>query len=305
MIKWIKKNWKDPVWSQVFAWVITIILTMIGSGLWIIIKTLYKSIPLRESLSEFLRFINLKVSIPLWVLILVVIICIVRLIKKYLKGIITNIIKKILYFFKSMINSNSIPVIESKNIGYADHNYNSKLNSNFLGFDYGIFSIWGYVSDIHNMIHPKRRNMYLVGYATNGGKQLNNPDLADYPNAWAIQRITPISTDNSGIWRFWCNNINKDKVHLDFKKPLSGGWHLFSVAWSSEENYIKFIIDNDIVGKERFSNWPTDFSGNVMIGAWPNRSELHFFDSKVGPYKFIKSKYDEKFINEYFKTKPE
>lgn len=147
--------------------------------------------------------------------------------------------------------------------------------------------------------------MYIIGYASNGGNPLNNPNLSVYPNAWAIARIVPTENDNIGAWRFWCNNISKDSTIIDYKKALSGGWHLFTVAWSSEDNYIKFVVDTEIVAEENFINWPSDFSESVLIGTWANRAGTHYFDSKVGPFKLIESKYDKELIAEYFKNKPE
>ena len=44
MIKWIKENWKDPVWSKVFA---GIILSMLG-GLGVLVTSFVKQIPVEE-----------------------------------------------------------------------------------------------------------------------------------------------------------------------------------------------------------------------------------------------------------------
>ena len=147
--------------------------------------------------------------------------------------------------------------------------------------------------------------MYIIGYATNGGNPLKNPILADYQNVWAIVRITPTENDNYGIWRFWCNNIEKELTRIDYKNPISGGWHLFSVSWSKNDNYIKFIIDCEVVAEDRFCNWPSDFSGTMMLGTWANKSGVHNFDSKVGPWKFIEIDYNKHIIEEYFENKPE
>lgn len=147
--------------------------------------------------------------------------------------------------------------------------------------------------------------MYIVGYATNGGNQSNNRSIARYPNAWAIQRITPTSSDTKGIWRFWCNNVDSKSTLLDYTEILSGGWHLFSVAWSASDNYIKFIIDEKVVGHSEFINWPSDFSACMILGTWPTKSADHFFDSKIGPWRFIALSYKEKEIRDYFKKRPE
>lgn len=200
--------------------------------------------------------------------------------------------------------SSNIKSMHSKQIGIARHPFNSSLNSQFLNSEAGTFSIWAYVTDIHNQIHPTGRFMYIIGYATNGGKESNNKALARYPNAWAIQRIAPNTNGDKGTWRFWCNNVEKKSTLLDYKEILSGGWHLFTVAWSATDNYIKFLIDEKIVGEEKFVNWPSDFSASVTLGTWPTRTPDHFFDSKIGPWKFTATGYNKSFIKDYFNKKP-
>jgi hypothetical protein len=196
--------------------------------------------------------------------------------------------------------------IESSQINLAKHPFNSSTNSNqILNNEVGTFSIWAHVSDIHNRVHTNVRYMYIVGYATNGGNQSNNRSLARYPNAWAIQRITPTPSDNRGIWRFWCNNVDSKSTILDCTDILPGGWHLFSVAWSSSDNYIKFIVDEKVIAKSDFVNWPSDFSASMILGTWPTKSADHFFDSKIGPWRFIPMSYSEKLIRDYFKKRPE
>ena len=201
-------------------------------------------------------------------------------------------------------NSSQVKPMESSNIGLAKHPFNSSLTSQFLSTESGTFSIWGYATDIHNHVHPNVRYMYIIGYATNGGKESNNDALARYPNAWAIQRVTPSNTDSKGVWRFWCNNVEKKSTLIDCGEILPGGWHLFTVAWSAIDDYIKFIIDEKIVGEDKFVNWPSDFSSSVTLGTWPTRTPDHFFDSKIGPWRFTPSGYDKNSIRDFFKGKP-
>jgi hypothetical protein len=200
--------------------------------------------------------------------------------------------------------SSDVKGMSSTNIGMARHPFNASLTSQFLNTELGTFCIWAYVTDIHNQVHPNGKYMYIIGYATNGGKESNNDAVARYPNAWAIQRIAPSSTNGKGTWRFWSNNVEKKSTHLDYGEILSGGWHLFTVAWSATDDYIKFIIDEKIVAESKFVNWPSDFSASATLGTWPTRSPNHFFESKIGPWKFAPSGYDKTFIRDFFNKKP-
>jgi len=310
MIKFIKNNWKDPVWSKVFASIILSFIGFFASIIWIIIQKVSKNISFHESLNDFIDFITINITIPLW-LIFIFIIILVFIIIKYSKkmfniiSINLNDLKKEKNKIKEQVNIIDYSIINSSKIFFSNSKHDITISSKFLNEQNGIFYIWAYVTDIHNQIQVRRRYMYIVSYSTNNGNPLGNPSLANYPNAWAIQRITPNSVDNNGIWRFWCNNITKETMHLDYNKPLKGGWHLFTIAWSKEDDYIKFIIDNEIVAEKGFLNWPSDISGKVYIGTWPNRESSHFFNSNIGPWKFEKLKYDKKKIDEFYKIKPE
>lgn len=302
--KWIKKSWQDPVWSKVFASAIIGILTLLISVSWILIQTLFNQISLHNSFLEFLRLIELRISVPVWFILVFLTIILLLILIRYLKGkrVAQNLPEAELLETKSLFSNSGI--YTSTNIGLAKPGYNSTLNGEILGSNSGIFSIWGYVADIHNRIHPRRRNMYIVSHASNNGNPSKDPTSARYHNAWAILRVVPTAIESKGVWRFWCNNISKELTHLDYNNSLSFGWHLFSVAWSSEDNYIKFAIDKKVVAEENFSNWPTDFSSSIIIGTWPNRADIHYYDSKIGPYKFIESKYREDLIRDYFSKKP-
>jgi Cdc6-like AAA superfamily ATPase len=190
-------------------------------------------------------------------------------------------------------------------IAMAKHPFNSSINSNILACPDGIFSIWGFVADVHHKIFGEEVNMYLVGYATNEGKDLSNPSLARYPNAWGISRILPTHQSPLGAWRFQCNNIKKDNKQLNFKDALSNGWHLFSVAWSIEDDYIKFIIDGKIVDESAFGNWPSDFSHSIRLGVWASGAPEFYFNSKIGPWQFVPHQYEEGIIHELLKQGPE
>jgi hypothetical protein len=200
-------------------------------------------------------------------------------------------------------SSTSLKSLEGKNISLAKPPFNASIDSKFLSHNVGFFSIWAYVSEIHNRILSKRRFMYIVGHASNNGRQSDNELIARYPNAWAIERITPISTDKRGVWRFWCNNIDKKTTHLDYSGTINFGWHLFSVSWSIIENYIKFIIDGEVVSESEFRNWPKEYS-SLTLGTWPTRTADHFFDSKIGPWEFTPASFSNKLVNDLLRKEP-
>lgn len=246
-------------------------------------------------LSSLIRLLNIDFTVKTWhVLLIALFIIAVTIVRGKWRSKMSD----------NNVTQSNIKSMESTQIGIARHPFNSSLNSQFLNSESGTFSIWAYVTDIHNHVHPNGRYMYIIGYATNKGKDSNNNAVARYPNAWAIQRITPTKTDGGGIWRFWCNNVEKKSTLIDYKEILSGGWHLFTVIWSATDNYIKFIIDDKIVGEDKFINWPSDFSESVTLGTWPTRTPDHFFDSKIGPWKFIPSGYNRHFIKDFLNKRP-
>ncbi|MBN1969753.1 MAG: hypothetical protein JW870_10325 [Candidatus Delongbacteria bacterium] len=310
-IKWIKQNWSDPVWSKVFAWVITGILGLIITAIITIINNLIKNGTLNVSYADFIKIVKTDITLPLWTYIVAILIAIgFLLMRRFRKRKEIREKKTINYRSKkSKVQSNKIIdqliKFESFNIFDATKKLSSTINNEFLKHDQGMFCIWAYIADVHNIIRDNTRYMYILGYATNNGNELGNPSLAKYPNAWALLRISPNNGNHRGQWRFWCNSIEREQTFINYDKSLNGGWHLFSVAWSKSENYIRFIIDKEIVGENDFINWPSDYSGSMFIGTWPNRNADHYFDSKVGPWKYFYSKYDETLIEIYFNKKPE
>lgn len=187
----------------------------------------------------------------------------------------------------------------------SSHRLNSSINGEILRATDGVFSIWGFVTDVHHKIFGEELHMYLAGYASNQGKDLQNPSLARYPNAWGIDRIAPTHKNPLGLWRFHCNNIRKDSTQLTFKDALPNGWHLFSIAWSQDGNYIKFFIDDKIVDQSEFTNWPSDFTHSIRIGIWASGSPEFYFNSKVGPWQFVKERDPDAVVRELLKQKPE
>ncbi|MFW5805227.1 MAG: hypothetical protein ACOCVX_01745 [Bacteroidales bacterium] len=255
-------------------------------------------------------FFTIKIDAPLWLLLFLCLIIIVVLIIKAIRIIKTGQNFSKLNFQLKRLSSkkdnktqknlklSSLPSFKPQK---ADQKLNVNLNSRFLGSEKGVFSIWAYVSDVHNK--KTKEFKYIISYATNKGKEFGNPELARYPNAWAICRVTPTDRYPKGIWRFFCNNVTKEQVRIEMYDTLNSGWHLFSVAWSKKGNYIKFIIDKDIVGVEDFENWPSDFSESIRIGTWPTKSPSHYFESKIGYWQFVESEFHMQVISEYWNKK--
>lgn len=276
----------------------------------LVISDIYTELEIWERIKS---FFSLKANIPVWIIVLSVIVVFVLMVntlrnpnnKKTSLPKFNR--KKRVKKTSNITNNSDVKIVfgspESYGIKKADQKFNVTLNSKFLNSENGIFSIWAYVSDVHNS-NPKQHK-YIVGYATNGGRELKNTELAKYPNAWAICRVTPIDSYPKGLWRFWCNNVSKEQIRIETEKILNGGWHLFSVAWSRKSNYIKFIIDKDILGEEEFKYWPSDFSEPMRIGTWPTKSPGHYFESLIGPWRFVQSEFDMRFIGDYWNKKPD
>lgn len=278
--------WKDPVMSKVIATGIICGISAVG----ILISKI--------QITNLKNFITSDITLPLW---LMLILCISVVYS------ITQISYK-LYISRTKVkteNPKKIICYERPKIETVIlDNGPKQIKNDFLKFDSGSFNIWVNVTDYHNKIHPERKNLYIVGYATNNGVSLKNPKLATYPNAWAIRRITATESDNYGTWQFWCNCMNLGVTHLSLKEPISGGLHLFTIAWSKSNNYIIFLIDSKVVAEGQYENWPSDFSGKMMIGTWSNSVSVHNFGSKLGPVYIINSEFDKNMINEILKEKP-
>lgn len=203
---------------------------------------------------------------------------------------------------KTDLSDKTMIHVDSK-IYFARPGFDNTLSGNSLQQDKGIVSIWAHVTDIHNLITEKKRFLYILGYATNDGKELNNPMMARYPNSWHIVRITPTKENPTGFWKFGCNSIEKKSLEISSNKLLDG-WHMFSVIWSRNDNYVIFLIDDDIIDKKELSVWPTNFTKSIFVGTWPNKASGHFFNSEVGNLKIMNSGYDKTLIKELYANKP-
>lgn len=72
MIKWIKANWADPVWSKVFASLILSLLGLIGASIY----SLYKQIPFAQLIQE-LQSVKIELSLFVCVLLFILFLAII------------------------------------------------------------------------------------------------------------------------------------------------------------------------------------------------------------------------------------
>lgn len=167
--------------------------------------------------------------------------------------------------------------------GWTMH-HDQTMPSDILGEARGVFSIWAKVTDDHNKILDRRpRSQYIAAHATNSGRSLGNSAFAKYPNAWAIRRVTPYDAAKTGSWVFWCNGMEPQRLEMKCEVKLHPGWHMFTVEWSSDRNFIRFFIDAEPIGQDEFKLWPKGLSGSITLGTWVHDNPGHRLNSEVGP----------------------
>lgn len=192
-----------------------------------------------------------------------------------------------------------------------------RIESSFLGQAEGTFAIWALVADVHDQLSPPKSNMYLVAYTTSKGGQVvtgiieQTADLGEtptkkeikyYPNVFSIRRKPKRTADDPGAWAFQCN-ANSDRYQdIPSRETLSKGWHLFTVMWSKQHDFIKFYIDTQHIGTRPFLYWPEETSGQVFIGTWPSVHQAHWFDSSLGPWRIYRNAIEVDELERYFKT---
>ena len=198
-------------------------------------------------------------------------------------------------FFESGYLKNSLKIYSPKN----------QLNISvtpFIKNSSGVINFWAKVQSHHNEIKQEKRYLYIASLYSNN--YMATAKLARYPNMWAIFRETPTQENQSGKWRFVCNGENKERTAIEFTGHLSEGWHLFSVEWSIQMDFIKYYIDSDLVGKKPFKNWPDNFNMSMSIGTWPDKNPKTHFYSLISNPIFI-GEIDSRIIKEIYQYKPE
>ncbi|MCP4763229.1 MAG: hypothetical protein GY870_15760 [archaeon] len=173
--------------------------------------------------------------------------------------------------------------------------------SPFIKNSSGILNFWVKVQDHHNLIKSSKKHLYIASSFSNN--YMAAPNLAKHPNMWAILRETPTPENKNGKWGFMCNGENKERTSIEYKKQLSTGWHLFSVEWSIQMDFIKFYIDTIPIGESNFVNWPEVFNMSMYIGTWPDKNpKSHFYSQISGPL-FV-GEIDSRIIKEIFEYDP-
>lgn len=164
----------------------------------------------------------------------------------------------------------------------------------------GILNFWAKITGHHNIVKPERRFLYITSYFKE--HLVQGKGHARYPNMWAILRETPTESVK-GNWSFICNGIENKRTIIQFDKELELGWHLFSVEWSIQMDFIKFYIDTKVIEEIPFKNWPKDFKSSMYIGTWPDKKPQSQFYSEISQPFFV-GEIDSRIINEIYANRP-
>lgn len=167
----------------------------------------------------------------------------------------------------------------------------------------GILCIWGKVSQHHNGLNLSNRNLFILGTSSDPSTYIYRPKLAKFPNMWGIYRKMPSDENPNGSWCFSYNGEDDPRNTIMTKKILSSTWHLFSVEWSKQMNFIRFYIDLELIGEKEFKNWPEKYN-SLHLGTWPNKNPESQFYSLLSNPLFI-GQIDERILPEVFSHKPE
>jgi len=126
ILKVIKNNWKDPVWSKVIAWAIIGILTLIITSLWMLFKLVVKDVAFSSLLKQVIDNVSSSDSIPRWLLYILIAITSTSII---------SLILQILKRFKKdeTINEPTIKNEETENHEHSDVLFYYRLTEAFPG----------------------------------------------------------------------------------------------------------------------------------------------------------------------------
>lgn len=234
----------------------------------------------------------------------------------HFKRCIVNLVNDIKEEYNISTPSNSekgISEIESKDKFFKEnylrealkiYNPKTQLKTTFTQFiknSSGVINFWAKVQDHHNLVKSNKKHLYIASSYSNN--YMFTPTLARYPNMWAIYRETATPGSKNGKWSFLCNGVNKGGTSIDYNKPLSTGWHLFSVEWSIQMDFIKFYIDTFLIGESAFINWPEVFDMSMYIGTWPDKNpKSHFYSQISGPIFIGES--DKRILKEVYEISP-
>lgn len=235
-------------------------------------------------------------SIPNWVVLLAILVLIILILKPAY-----TLVKRIFVRNTELDNKTDVRsvTIDKQPINLAHNTFATKVfyqhknphsfNPLFLEKPIGTIYVWALSTDLMKIKKDKQQNIYLISYATNRGISVLGPNGRYYPNAWAIYYQYPTKTNPHGYWRFWTNGNDLPQITIEKAKPLTAGWHLFVVSWSRIDNFVKFSIDDEVVGETKFDAWPEDFSGSVFLGRWVDDKPFHYYKELIGPSGFFHS----------------
>lgn len=148
------------------------------------------------------------------------------------------------------------------------------ISADFLKNKEGALTVWVEVNDNHNTGNDMYR--YILGHDSNNGLLVGSK----FHDAWALSK-------EKNHWCFWTTNTKGDGMgkKLVDKRKLGNGWHLFSIVWSTENNFIHLYVDERKRGSSEFINWPDKSTGNLYIGTWPSLDPKNYIETKVGNLK--------------------
>lgn len=280
----LRKVWRDPVGSAVIAATIFALISYLALLLWSYLRTL----SLKNALTATANSVGSIVTyrLPFWTVGVIVILWML-LQKLFFHG--RAKAKKSLSASKEVSNApvshaySTKPVIPSAVASDWASYGGPEVPSDILAVSHGALAVWARVSEEHNRISNERGYRYIIGHAGNRGLNFGNPAFATYPHAWAIRRTLPIRQDPRGLWSFWCNGAEPPRLEISSSSIVHEGWHLFTVEWSRDENFVRFYIDTDAVGQNEYQHWPQALTGNMVLGTWVNDRPNFKFNSEVGP----------------------
>lgn len=284
----IKRAWGDPVWSKVISAGIIALLTAIGTLLYQagqFLMTINWGATVQPIVEGIARLLN--IAIPIWiVLFLMVGVVLAKWIFKRVTQWVartsltrTTAASSVSHTSTTKSDLNPRKQTEGKRV-FTD----GKVDAAILQRPTGTIAVWALVTDEHNKIGGVKFHRYILSSAGNNGLKLGNPAYPTHPNAWAISRVTPFAKDQTGVWKFFCNAMEKGGcTEIPTTAPISPGWKLFTVGWSKPDDVIRFYIGGTMIGERPFQHWPEHSTGHISVGTWQKDHPNHQFNSKVGP----------------------
>lgn len=284
----IKRAWGDPVWSKVISAGIIAGLGAIGTLLYQagqLLMTVNWGATIQPVVEGIAWLLNL--AVPLWIVLFLMLGVVLA---KWIFQRVTQWVSR-----TSLTRTTTVSSVSQTDSTKSALNSNlstpgkrviddGQVDASVLQRPAGTIAAWALVTDEHNKIGGVKFHRYILSSAGNNGLKLGNPAYPMYPNAWAISRVTPFAKDHTGVWKFFCNAMEKDgSTEIPTSAPISPGWKLFTVGWSKPDGVIRFYIGGTLIGERPFQHWPEHSTGLISVGTWQKDHPNHQFNSKVGP----------------------